>query len=251
MNPRYPVIATRAGYRCEYCHAPQVISNSHFEVEHIHPVSRGGGEHDDNLALACPSCNVFKAAALSAVDPASGELVVLFHPRLHVWVEHFEVIECARLPSASSCSSLRMQAAEPAPADAWLAQTKIAPPLQVPTTLEAWQTQRVEIRAKLNELLGDLPPRPPVSAFQIITREDKGTYTLGDDPVRQRRGRDREGLLFVPKKATAQSKAPAILYCHWHGGQYDIGKQELLQHERDAGGSRSGAGGGRLCRAGH
>lgn len=91
MNPRYPVIATRAGYRCEYCHAPQVISNSHFEVEHIHPASRGGGEHDDNLALACPSCNVFKAAALSAVDPASGELVVLFHPRLHVWAEHFEV----------------------------------------------------------------------------------------------------------------------------------------------------------------
>jgi dienelactone hydrolase len=24
-------------------------------------------------------------------------------------------------------------------------------------------------------------------------------------------------------------KAPAILYCHWHGGEYDIGKEELFQ----------------------
>ncbi|HRH94601.1 MAG TPA: alpha/beta hydrolase family protein [Prosthecobacter sp.] len=124
---------------------------------------------------------------------------------------------------------LRMQAAEPAPADAWLAHAKIAPPLQFPTTLEAWQTQRVEIRAKLNELLGDLPPRPPVSAFQIITREDKGTYTLETLQFDNGAGEIVKGFLFVPKPATAQSKAPAILYCHWHGGQYDIGKQELLQ----------------------
>ena len=121
----------------------------------------------------------------------------------------------------------RMHAAEPN-ADAWLAQTKIAPPLKVSASLDAWQQQRGEIRAKLNELLGDLPPRPPVSAFQVIAKEDKGTHTLETIQFDNGAGEMVKGFLFIPKTATAQTKAPAILYCHWHGGQYDIGKNELL-----------------------
>ena len=35
------------------------------------------------------------------------------------------------------------------------------------------------------------------------------------------------GYLLLPEEATG--KAPAILYCHWHGGEYDIGKEELFQ----------------------
>ena len=112
-----------------------------------------------------------------------------------------------------------MQAAEPnAVADAWLAKAKIAPPLHVPASLDSWQQQRAEIRAKLNELLGDLPPRPPVSAFQVTTREDKGSYTLETLQFDNGAGEIVKGYVFLPKTATAQSKAPAILYCHWHGG---------------------------------
>lgn len=123
-----------------------------------------------------------------------------------------------------------MQAAEPnATADAWLARAKIATPLQVPASLEAWQQQRTEIRAKLNELLGDLPPRPPTTAFQVISREDKGSYTLETIQFDDGAGEIVKGYVFIPKHATPQNKAPAILYCHWHGGQYDSGKQELLQ----------------------
>lgn len=121
-----------------------------------------------------------------------------------------------------------MQAAE-STADAWLAKTKIAPPLQVPASLEAWQHQRTEIRAKLNELLGELPPRPPVSAFHVINREDKGSYTLETIQFDNAAGEIVKGYVFIPRHATSQTKAPAVLYCHWHGGQYDIGKQELLQ----------------------
>lgn len=121
-----------------------------------------------------------------------------------------------------------MQAAEP-DAEAWLAQAKIAAPLKVPTDLAAWQKQRGEIRTKLNELLGDLPPRPSMLAFQVIAREDKGTYTLETIQFDNGAGEIVKGYVFLPKTATAQSKAPAILYCHWHGGQYDIGKEELMQ----------------------
>lgn len=122
---------------------------------------------------------------------------------------------------------LRMQAAE-TQAEKWLAKTKIAPAMTVPASVEAWQNQRTSIRAKLTELLGDLPPRPPVSAVEIVGKEDKGSYTLETIQFDNDAGEIVKGFLFVPKSATAQSKAPAILYCHWHGGQYDIGKGELL-----------------------
>jgi len=124
---------------------------------------------------------------------------------------------------------LRMQAAESTTAEAWLKHSRIAPPLQVPAAIQAWQKQRTEIRAKLVELLGDLPPRASASAFQVITKEDKGAYTVETIQFDNGAGEIVKGLLFVPKSATAQSKAPAILYCHWHGGQYDVGKEELLQ----------------------
>jgi len=121
-----------------------------------------------------------------------------------------------------------MQAAELTTADTWLAHTQIAPAMQVPANLAAWEQQRTQIRAKLIDLLGDLPPRPPVSAIQVTSREDKGAYTLETIQFDNGVGEIVKGYMFVPKSATAQSKAPAILYCHWHGGQYDIGKDELL-----------------------
>ena len=106
-----------------------------------------------------------------------------------------------------------MSAAEPNPvADAWLAKASVAPPLQVPASLEVWQQQRAQVRAKLNELLGDLPPRPPVSAFKIISREEKGTYTHETIQFDNGAGEVVKGFVLVTKTDTAQSKAPAILY---------------------------------------
>jgi cation diffusion facilitator CzcD-associated flavoprotein CzcO len=43
-----------------------------------------------NLALACYHCNAHKGPNLSGIDPESGELVRLFHPRQDRWDEHFE-----------------------------------------------------------------------------------------------------------------------------------------------------------------
>lgn len=60
MNPSYPWIAERAGHRCEYCHAPEKVFNSIFEIEHIIPVSQQGTDEEDNLALSCRACNAHK-----------------------------------------------------------------------------------------------------------------------------------------------------------------------------------------------
>jgi hypothetical protein len=39
--------------------------------------------------LACPGCNLHKAGRITAIDPATGESVQLFHPILQRWSEHF------------------------------------------------------------------------------------------------------------------------------------------------------------------
>ncbi len=91
MNPHYPQVAQRAGHRCEYGHAPEVIFNFPFEVEHITPLSLGGGDLESNLALACRSCNLHKAAHISDMDPQSRDIVRLFDPRADHWEEHFRV----------------------------------------------------------------------------------------------------------------------------------------------------------------
>lgn len=92
MNPRYPAVAERAGYRCEYCHAPQAAFNFRFEVEHIRPQSEGGTDDEENLALACRSCNIYKSAHSSGFDEVTRAEVRLFHPRADPWDEHFEVV---------------------------------------------------------------------------------------------------------------------------------------------------------------
>jgi len=43
----------------------------------------------DNLALACHRCNLHKGPNLTGVDPVTGEVVPLFHPRRDRWVDHF------------------------------------------------------------------------------------------------------------------------------------------------------------------
>jgi 5-methylcytosine-specific restriction endonuclease McrA len=58
-------------------------------VDHIVPTVEGGSNERDNLAAACYRCNEFKQARTHAPDPASGELVPLFHPRRQRWNEHF------------------------------------------------------------------------------------------------------------------------------------------------------------------
>ena len=90
MNPFYPVVAQRAGYRCEYCHAPERVFNFAFEVEHIYPQRLGGDNALTSLALACESCNLYKGSAIAVGEEGSPHAIRLFHPRQEVWEEHFE-----------------------------------------------------------------------------------------------------------------------------------------------------------------
>jgi len=67
----------------------QALQGATFHVEHIKPRSRGGASHLDNLAWACPGCNLRKSDRTEAPDPETGQSVSLFDPRNNDWGEHF------------------------------------------------------------------------------------------------------------------------------------------------------------------
>ncbi len=94
-------IRERAKHRCEYCLLPEAATPFvPFHVEHIIAKQHMEDNSQDNLALACDRCNAFKGTNLSSVDPDSGEIVTLFHPRQDIWSDHF-VIDQATIAGKS------------------------------------------------------------------------------------------------------------------------------------------------------
>ena len=88
----------RARDCCEYCRLPQEAAPvASFQVEHIRARQHHGDDSPENLALACPRCNLFKGPNLSAIDPDSGEVVLIFNPREQIWADHFLMNECCVL----------------------------------------------------------------------------------------------------------------------------------------------------------
>ena len=100
------------------------------------------------------------------------------------------------------------------------------PELTIPATVAEWKAQRKTIRETLWSAMGDLPPRPKVPAVQILSREDKGSYVLEKFQFDNEAGAVVPGYFLIPKNG--KSKHPAIYYCHWHGGNYDLGKNEIF-----------------------
>lgn len=94
-NPKVMLEATkrlvkeRARFCCEYCFSQERYSPDSFSMEHIIAVSRGGTDDPENLAFSCQGCNNKKYNHELAIDPATGQDVPLYNPRLHVWADHF------------------------------------------------------------------------------------------------------------------------------------------------------------------
>ncbi|NNJ11938.1 HNH endonuclease [Chloroflexales bacterium ZM16-3] len=82
-------VAERAHSCCEYCRSQARYATQRFSAEHIRPRAHDGQNTLDNLALACQGCNNHKYQKVVAPDPASGQLVRLYHPRQDRWGAHF------------------------------------------------------------------------------------------------------------------------------------------------------------------
>lgn len=82
-------------------------------------------------------------------------------------------------------------------------------------------------RWQLWSILGDLPWNHQPAPAQLARTEKHDGYTLerlildlnGVEPV--------PALLLIPDRRPTH--APGLLYIHWHGGMYDLGKEQLLK----------------------
>lgn len=82
-------VRQRANFLCEYCHSGESWQYVPFTFDHLLPKTKGGDEALEKLALACAYCNRRKSDKQFALDPLSGQDVLIFNPRQHKWAEHF------------------------------------------------------------------------------------------------------------------------------------------------------------------
>ena len=65
------------------------LQGATFHIEHVIPKSRGGASTLENLAWACPACNLHKADRVQIEDSVAGGPVPLFNPRVDHLDAHF------------------------------------------------------------------------------------------------------------------------------------------------------------------
>jgi HNH endonuclease len=87
------LVAQRANFLCEYCHIHSDDLFLSFEIDHIIAIKHGGTNAIENLAYACPHCNQHKGSDFATLLNDFNDIVVLYNPRTHDWIEHFEVFD--------------------------------------------------------------------------------------------------------------------------------------------------------------
>jgi hypothetical protein len=89
-------------FMCEYCKLPEALGFAAFEVDHIVAKAYLGSSDYDNLAWSCVLCNLNKGPNLTSVDPVSGKVTKLYHPRKNRWSRHFRLSEGLIVPKTSA-----------------------------------------------------------------------------------------------------------------------------------------------------
>jgi hypothetical protein len=87
------LVRERAAECCEYCLIPESMTLATHAIDHIIAEKHGGLTVAENLALSCAVCNGYKGSDLASVDPETGNIIPLFHPRRNVWRDHFKIAE--------------------------------------------------------------------------------------------------------------------------------------------------------------
>lgn len=86
------LVRERAGERCEYCLLPEQLTLAAHWVDHVVAEKHGGQTEEANLALSCVLCNQHKGTDLTSIDPETGAITPLFHPRRDRWLDHFRLV---------------------------------------------------------------------------------------------------------------------------------------------------------------
>jgi len=60
-----------------------------MSIDHIIPQAQDGKTELANLCYACRRCNEFKGSKTQGIDPLTGKIAPIFHPRHNRWADHF------------------------------------------------------------------------------------------------------------------------------------------------------------------
>ncbi|MFN8357988.1 MAG: alpha/beta hydrolase family protein [Spirosomataceae bacterium] len=96
-----------------------------------------------------------------------------------------------------------------------------------PKTKTEWTARQKSIRKTIRELFGRIPAIPQNLAVKIISTEKKEGYTLEKFEFFNGVDATVPGIILIPNGL--KGKAPAVLYHHYHGGDYAHGKDELFK----------------------
>jgi dienelactone hydrolase len=94
------------------------------------------------------------------------------------------------------------------------------PDWPVPTDRQAWEKDRVKVRATLMKCLGDMPARPDPRKVTITAKEDKGDYRIERFEFFNGVDQTVTGILLIPNGI--KKPAPAIILAHGHSGSIDV-----------------------------
>ena len=97
--------------------------------------------------------------------------------------------------------------------------------MSIQFSAEDWQSHRDQVFAVVKGLLGELSPREtPVVTWLATTQFPN--YERRKFVFQNRFGADVPGYLLMPNNI--QAPAPLVLYLHYHGGRYALGKDEVF-----------------------
>ena len=83
-------IRERADFACEYCGVSETETGGELTVDHFKPISKNGGDEEENLVYCCFRCNLYKGDYWA-------EDKQLFNPRTDKRDEHFWLSESGKL----------------------------------------------------------------------------------------------------------------------------------------------------------
>ena len=92
------LVRLRAANLCEYCRISERFTLAEHEIDHVIAMKHGGQTVEENLALCCTICNRFKGSDIGSIDPETGQLTPLFHPRRDRWDDHYQFREAKSSP---------------------------------------------------------------------------------------------------------------------------------------------------------
>ena len=94
-------VIKRANSRCEYCKIHLENSFFTFHLEHIISIKHGGKTVQENLALACPICNLNKGSDVATFIEDIEVMIRFYNPRIDKWDEHFTLESTGFISSKS------------------------------------------------------------------------------------------------------------------------------------------------------